>query len=279
MFLPRSLRSFAVVPAMALAVVTASTESFATHSWGNYHWARTSNPFTLKLGDNLSGTWDGDGYLVIASADWNKANALNTLVVLGQANPKNCRPTSGMVQVCNSTYGSNGWLGIAQIWVSGAHITKGAVKLNDTYFNNATYNFPAWRQFVMCQEVGHTFGLDHQDEAFDNGNLLTCMDYTNKPETNQHPDLHDYDQLALIYGHNDGTTTVSSAVAPSGNAANETSPGMADIVLDTPREWGRLVRSSHRGRTEVYERDLGGGQKVFTFVTWAIDEPGHRRPR
>jgi hypothetical protein len=25
---------------------------------GNYHWARTSNPFTLKLGDNVSSAWD-----------------------------------------------------------------------------------------------------------------------------------------------------------------------------------------------------------------------------
>jgi hypothetical protein len=39
----------------------------------------------------------------------------------------------------------------------------------------------------MCQEVGHTFGLDHQDENFNNTNLGTCMDYTNDPSTNQHP--------------------------------------------------------------------------------------------
>ncbi len=50
----------------------------------------------------------------------------------------------------------------------------------------------------MCQEVGHTLGLDHQDEVFDNPNLETCMDYTNDPSTNQHPNAHDYDQLATI---------------------------------------------------------------------------------
>jgi len=32
----------------------ASTAS-ATHSWGGYHWARTANPFTIKLGNNVSG--------------------------------------------------------------------------------------------------------------------------------------------------------------------------------------------------------------------------------
>ena len=30
----------------------------ANHSWGGYHWARTANPFTLKLGDNVSSAWD-----------------------------------------------------------------------------------------------------------------------------------------------------------------------------------------------------------------------------
>ena len=27
----------------------------ATHSWGGYHWARTANPFTLKVGQSLPG--------------------------------------------------------------------------------------------------------------------------------------------------------------------------------------------------------------------------------
>src|SRR4029453_1923478 len=66
------------------------------------------------------------------------------------------------------------------------------------------YNSNAWRQLVTCQEVGHTFGLDHQDENFTNANLGTCMDYTNDPSTNQHPNQHDYDQLEAIYAHLDG---------------------------------------------------------------------------
>ena len=46
-------------------------------------------------------------------------------------------------------------------------------------------------------------------------------------------------------------------------------PAMADIDFETPAQWGRLVRSSRQGRTEVYELDFGGGHKVFTFVIWA----------
>ena len=41
---------------LALAAFPASVS--ANHSWGNYHWARTINPFTLKLGDNVTSAWD-----------------------------------------------------------------------------------------------------------------------------------------------------------------------------------------------------------------------------
>lgn len=115
---------------------------------------------------------------------------LDLTKVVGQTkNTKRCSATSGRVEVCNSTYGNTGWLGVASVWASGSHITQGTVKLNDTYFNTAQYNTTAWRNLVSCQEVGHTLGLDHQDENFDNANLGTCMDYTSNPGTNQHPKL------------------------------------------------------------------------------------------
>ena len=91
---------------------------------------------------------------------------LNTTIVPGGTPAKPCRPTSGCVEVCNSTYGNTGWIGVAQIWVSGTYITQGVVKMNDTYFNTSKYNTTAWRSLGMCQEVGHTLGRDHQDENF-----------------------------------------------------------------------------------------------------------------
>jgi hypothetical protein len=62
----RRLLLMAVLVALAFAALPAL--SYATHSWGGYHWARTANPFTLNLGDNLSSTWDP--YLGATSADW-----------------------------------------------------------------------------------------------------------------------------------------------------------------------------------------------------------------
>lgn len=230
----------------------------ANHSWGEYHWARTSNPFTLKLGDNVSGVWDS--HLVTTSNDWSLSSVLNTTIVSGLSSPRTCKPILGRVEVCNSKYGNNGWLGIAQIWISsGNHITQAVTKMNDTYFSRAPYNTSAWRNLVMCQEVGHVFGLDHQDENFNNTNLGTCMDYTNDPNTNQYPNSHDYSQLESIYSHLDTTTTVNAV--SSGNNR--------DSVDSDPSSWGRAVAQDYSGKNSKFEKDLGNGNKVITHVFWA----------
>jgi hypothetical protein len=239
-----------------LALFLSANSALADHSWGNYHWARTSNPFTLKLGDNVSSLWDS--YLGTTSSDWTSSSVLNTTIVSGLGG-KNCRATLGRVEICNRTYGNNGWLGIASIWASGNHITQGTVKMNDTYFNTASYNTPAWRNLVMCQEVGHTFGLDHQDETFTNPNLGTCMDYTNSPTSNQHPNAHDYTMLETIYAHLDSLTTISQTTS-SKNQGSE--------VSDLKSTWGRAVAQDGAGKDSVFEKDLGGGNKVLTHVFW-----------
>jgi len=253
---PRRAILLALGLALALVLPAAVT---ASHSWGGYHWARTANPFTLKLGDNLSSTWDP--FLATTSSDWSTSTVLDTTIVAGGTKPRNCRATTGRVEVCNATYGPNGWLGVAGIYITGGtHITKGYVKLNDTYFNTPTYNTTAWRNLVTCQEVGHTFGLDHQDENFGNANLGTCMDYTNNPSTNQHPNAHDYEQLEAIYDHLDSTTTVSSAPAAAAAAANAHAADAA---------WGALVKVTNHGHGAWYMRDLGAGNLVLTHVFWA----------
>jgi hypothetical protein len=234
--------------------------SSAQHAWGNYHWARQSNPFTVELGDNVSTGWDD--HLGTASSDWTKSTVLDTAVAAGGTRPRTCKRTTGRVEVCNARYGFNGWLGVATIWVTGGHITAGTVKLNDSYFGGATYNTPAWKQMVMCQEIGHTFGLDHQDENFNNGNLGSCMDYTSDPGTNQHPNQHDYEELETIYSHLDSTTTVGDAPA-----TGRLPPQASDAAEEAdPPAWGQLIRRSSDGRLEVYELDLGGGQKTRTYV-------------
>ena len=262
------LKTLAVATAAAVAVLALPGTAEANHSWGGYHWARTANPFTLRLGDNVTSTWDS--YLVTTSSDWSQSTVLDTTIVAGNGGKGRCKAVTGMVQVCNATYGNNGWLGVASISITGgSHITAGSVKVNDTYFNTATYNTPAWRNLVMCQEVGHDFGLAHQDENFDNANLDTCMDYTSSPASNQHPNTHDYQLLTSLYTHLDSINTSGSQL--SANAP----PAMGQIDFASPGQWGRLVGQSQNGRKAVYELDFGNGNKVITDVFWADPEHDH----
>lgn len=249
-----------VLLTLATAAAIASPAQ-ASHSWSNYHWARTSNPFTVELDDNVTSAWDT--HLNNASADWTSSVKLNTVVRQGSFGSKSsCTPLAGHIEVCNAAYGSTGWLGIASISLTtGNHISRGYVKVNDTYFNQAQYNTSAWRRMVMCQEIGHGFGLAHQDENFSNPNLGSCMDYTsnpNGPPSNQRPNSHDYAQLNTIYTHLDSfNSTAIGPVASGGLAGNH------------PSTWGKLVHGSATHGEGVYVRDFGGGNITVTFVTWA----------
>lgn len=233
--------------AAALAAVFAMPAS-AGHAWGSYHWARTANPFTLKLGDNVTNTaysnWDGA--LTAASADWTASSVLDTPLTPGQvSNPRRCGAVTGRLEVCNYRYGANGWLGLAQIWTSGSHIVKATAKMNDTYYDSTKYSYTAERQ-VMCQEVGHGFGLSHQDES--GADLNTCMDYSNALD-NPSPNQHDYDQLQTIYNsHLDATATVASTAAESGRV---------------------IFRRDTLGASTIVE-DLGQGFRLTTYIYWAL---------
>ncbi len=244
--------------AVAFAIITVFySTAGASHSWGNYHWARQDNPFTLKLSSNLTSSWRP--YLETASDDWSASSVLDTTVITGFKNPKTCKPTAGRVEVCNAKYGNNGWLGLAQIWISGgSHITQGAVKMNDTYMTRALYNTPEEKNHVMCQEVGHTFGLGHQDES--GATLGTCMDYS-MSATSQYPNAHDYEQLEEIYAHLDTSTSVDLTSALS--AAADSSD------LNSNQNWGRRVIRGQNGLVEVYEKQYKDGSKLISFVNLA----------
>jgi hypothetical protein len=234
----------------------AASPAMANHSWNGYHWARTANPFTVPLGDNLSTSWKDR--LGKASTDWSASTVMDTPVVPGGTSGKKCRPTSGRVEVCNASYGRNGWLGLAQIWVNGSHITQGVAKMNDTYFSMAKYNYVTEKQHVICQEVGHTFGLGHQDES--GISLNTCMDYySNTSDTDTQstsPNQHDYDELATIYAHLDTSSTLASTPATIGQAGDEGAQPY------------RTVRHDNRHSSRIDEH-FSDGTSRSTIIEWA----------
>lgn len=263
-----------LIPTTLVGLVLALVPVSAEHSLGDFHWARTSNPFSLDVGDNVSPVWDP--FLDEAIADWSQSAVLDLVKVDGGTLPGLCRPTEGRIEVCSARYGLTGWIAFFRIWADGSHhITQAITRLNDTYFDTAPFNTPAWRRYVMCQEIAHDFGLDHQDEIVDNPNLGSCMDYTNDPNgppSDEHPNAHDFEQLEIIYSHLDPFSTVGRTPRAAGPPA-ALSPG-----IDTPDQWGRLVRSSAAGRMQVFEQVYGRGHKVVTGVFWTDPDRGrHER--
>ena len=273
-----------------LVLVTLAAPAFANHSWGGYHWARRSNPFTLKVHDNLDPIWEQ--YLSQAVSDWNRSTVFdfNVLWQSPISSQRRCTSASGVIEICNDTYGQNGWLGIAGISVSGGHITKGYTKLNDTYYAQAQYNTPAWRRMVTCQEIAHDVGLAHQDENFNNANLGSCMDYTSDPDggaggassndpSNISPNQHDFDMIASIYSHVDSTTTIASVAGTplvTAMAATLSRPKTIDeLVYDVEDNLGMAVSFDKQGRPDTFVKPTGisamGVDAELTHVFWTLE--------
>lgn len=262
----------------AVAVLAAAAVSFpalAGHGWNDYHWSRSGAQITPPVGDNVDGKWDP--YFQRVVADWNKSDYINSALQGGRTNPRNCRAVAGTIQVCNARYGQTGWLGVAQIWLSNGHITQGITKLNDSYFDTAKYNTPAWRRMVFCQEVGHDYGLGHVNENFNDANTGSCMDYTNDPArndgagTNEYTNQHDYDQLKEIYGFHSESTAGSFAVQSVGQRPSASEGGDDSIGGDTPAQWGRAIHRDGNGRPDVFQLDLPGGGGKITHVFWTLE--------
>ena len=266
------------IVAVALMAVTYGVVVKADNAWGNYHWERSANPMELTLGDNFSDTsWDVA--YDVAVADWNQSSVLNLMKVGGATNPRKCKPAPGTIEVCSRRYGNNGWLGLAGISISGGHIVKAYALMNDTYFvTGGSYDTPAWRAMIMCQEIGHDFGVGHQDEEFGNLNLDTCMDYTSSPESNQHPNNHDYQLLEDIYkqldsdeGEDPNTGTDPNNGPCRGGPKRGCAPPAFDMMLSGIDQWGELLETSADGGQSVFMQDFGNGHRVYTHVTWTLE--------
>lgn len=252
-----------------------SKRSPANHTWNGYHWARTTPQFTLKVGDNLtSNSWKA--FLAQSSNDWNNpglfgatSTPIMTAVVAGSSGSRRCDMIAGTTQVCNAKYGNNGWLGLASINIVNVnHITQGSAKMNDTYFSTSTYNNDNEKRHVMCQEVAHTFGLDHQ--STDGSSLNTCMDYFSNTGVNAtstastRPNAHDFDQLSATYSALDTTSTVTAFSVRA----------TASDITEDPQSWGDFMGERSHGQSAYYERSNHDGSKTITHVYWTVEAAG-----
>lgn len=284
------MKTYVAVAALALAAVPMLAQNRTiddqAHSWGNYHWKRTGPAVTPPVHNNLSSGWQT--YFTRAMADWNAATYIQS--PYGSAygpisTPRKCSSDIGKIEVCNATYGQNGWLGIAGISLSGGHIAKGYTKLNDSYFNTAYYDKASWRRMVTCQEIGHDYGLGHVNENFDDPNTGSCMDYSNDPGrndgkgTNEYPNAHDYAMLDAIYAHVD---SAASPIIDEAVSAYASHTKHIEELMANADQWGTPISFDAKGRPNVFmmrvispnhgDDDHGDGVNL-THVFWAPVDP------
>ena len=275
----RSFRGVFTIGLLAIVIlVGGSVSSWATHGWNNYHWARTSNPMPLKVVDSVDGNWQFE--FDMALTEWNLSGALDMNVASSNDSGrtrKQCKMQPGQIRVCNATYGFNGWLGLATIGLDpNGHIDQGSAKMNDSY--SSYWTIPDEKRHVMCQEIGHLFGLGHTSE--DRSSQKTCMDYSSDPMSIS-PNQHDYDLLAQIYSHIDTYNSYDTGSGSGGETGgdvkpcNPKKPGCTgfDLPNGVPPGAVRMHRGPHE-ETWVKGRPDGG---LWIFhVRLAPDGQSHK---
>ena len=287
----------------AAAAALLAGPATARHSWKSYHWNSTGTNVQYEVYTSLSQSYwrsmqlpNGTVVDIVQNAidDWgNPASDPNPAtqaqyrdylqpVWMGDRNdinPTTCDPLVSRILVCSAAYGANGWLGIATIWLEGSHIVQGTTKLNDTYHQSGTYGSYSWRAAVACQEIGHDFGLGHQDENSFNDQTQSCMEYTNQPSGNETPDWHDFEQLQKIYDAHaqEGTGGGGGPGPPPGKGKKSNadpftfrevggpSPSQADAGS---RGWGTAVGFDAHGRPNVFVLEIRQGFRKVTHVRW-----------
>lgn len=158
----------------------------AQHSWSNYHLPH----------DALSPVvHNRSGYAVDLEA-W---NGLDTpLQLRGSGSGFELNVTEGGDQ-------DSGWLGLASVRVGAeGHISSGTVTMNRVILSRYAGTVA---EHVLCQEVGHLLGLDHQRDVRDScmqdcvglrGDAwIACLQ---EPD-GVTPNGHDAEQLREIYAH------------------------------------------------------------------------------
>ena len=153
----------------------------------------------LEIVNALDDRWTS--YFAEAVADWENGDpdALVLTISVAKSPDSSCTPIDGKMKVCNGDYGDTGWRGVNELTFNGKDVIQQSVaKMNEFYLDAGSSDNE--KQYTMCHEIGHGFGLAHTDENFMNAPLGDCLDYTKNPAPNLRPGLVNFEKLANMYG-------------------------------------------------------------------------------
>lgn len=192
-------RALLIAAALASILVAPTPPAHAAAASAGYHWYNTTNgEVTVKFLSKVESIWDRG--VSHAAKVWTESDKVNATVV-DKAPDSSCGLARGKVNICSGHY-SGGWAGLTEVtYTVSGHVLTARMRLNDSTPSTA-------RIAVACHEMGHAFGLAHNDP----GDTTSCMTPT-VTSAQKNPDNSNYNKLDQIYQHQpDGATR-----APSGN--------------------------------------------------------------
>jgi hypothetical protein len=211
----------------------------ANHVWWvngrAVHWASTTNPAYIELGDNLDDpVWDNQRHIPafvwsIGVTGPGQLGLSPYLRVSTQAGGL----ASNEVEMHDGFYGRYGWVGQATLNSidSQGHIRDASVHLNQSYALSESQ-----KQATINHEVGHTLGLSHQ------AGTVMCPVLCGIPN----PVQHDWDVVTYVNAHTDPYTT-------------------AALALRAPRQHGKTMQRRDGPKAVVYVTRLRNGKVRVRF--------------
>ena len=228
----------------------------------------SANPLTLeRRRQRATRRWDA--HLDGGSADWSASTVLDLNKISGGTNPTSCRPDVRPDRGLQRLVREHGLARHrADLGSSGSHITQATTKVNDTYFDTAPYNTPAWRGSSCARRSRTTSGSTTRTRTSTIANLGTCMDYTNDPDGGRAAQLlirQRAPERARLRASSRRSTRTSTARRRRRQAVPPAQPSATSGVGNAPP----LLAGEPRERRPSTSTHLPNGGRRVTHVFWA----------